>query len=294
MSSKPDQICILKITLVDSSPKIWRQVIFPLEGSLDLLHAVIQISVGWQFAHLYEFMLNGERYVDHEMIEEADGYKDVSSATIKSLNLKKGDSLEYSYDFGDGWEHLIELVEIREAKNFEPVFGCRDGAGQCPPEDCGGMDGYEELIEVKNNPAHPRYKELSEWIDLDSLNPEKFELNEINNELQYNLMLDDEEAEMLAENLDREDFNQKDELELLKRQALAFSVAATSQIMADEPSETRETIERLVSEGIEEEDALAMVISTVGEEVATNSPYNKKRLLKNFAKLPGSLIENLN
>ena len=86
------------------------------------------------------------------------------------------------YDFGDGWEHdiLVEKILPIEKGIHYPV--CIDGKRACPPEDCGGPFGYEELLEILKDPSHPEHEEKFEWLpgDFDS---EKFDIKYINREL---------------------------------------------------------------------------------------------------------------
>jgi hypothetical protein len=90
-----------------------------------------------------------------------------------------GRSFTYTYDFGDNWEHVIEVESIDpvEPKARDPrcIAGRRSG----PPEDCGGVSGYYELVEALADAAHPRHDELREWVG-GEFDPEHFDLDQVN------------------------------------------------------------------------------------------------------------------
>lgn len=83
--------------------------------------------------------------------------------------------ISYLYDFGDDWQHEViyeGLVEPSEMDRRYPT--CLDGAGACPPEDCGGVGGYEDVLVAIRNPKHPDHKERREWIG-GSFDPNAFD-----------------------------------------------------------------------------------------------------------------------
>ena len=93
------------------------------------------------------------------------------------------DKIKYEYDFGDGWEHVITLEKIIESKE-EFNIKCIKGERCCPPEDCGGVGGYYNLLEIINDPRDEEYESMIEWLG-DEYDPEYFNIEEINNELEY-------------------------------------------------------------------------------------------------------------
>lgn len=141
--------------------------------------------MGWENAHLFEFHYDKRRIGlvpdEDEMWEIDEDVEDSEAITLDELGLNVGDKLRYIYDFGDSWEHHLEVLEIREEPLESPV--CLDGSRSCPPEDCGGVPGYISLLEVMKNPSSPDYKEMMEWIG-DDFDPELFDLEETNELLQ--------------------------------------------------------------------------------------------------------------
>lgn len=187
-SERSDQIFQLKITLDRSKPPIWRRVLVPADIRLDALHHVIQRSMGWWDCHLHHFALpvpqgyfpqyfgptRGERAVD-DVIEER-------TVSLSSLLEAPKQKLKYEYDFGDGCEHtvLLEKIVLPEAGTKYPV--CIGGARACPPEDCGGVWGYADLIEIMNDPDHPEHEAMAEWLPIEWA-PEEFDLDAANQRL---------------------------------------------------------------------------------------------------------------
>ncbi|OCA53627.1 plasmid pRiA4b ORF-3 family protein [Photorhabdus namnaonensis] len=176
----------LKITLIDSKPAIWRQFVVPASISFDRLHDVIQIVMGWQDSHLHEFRIGKLRLT--ETPESPSDGKEEDLYRLVDLIKQKGRSFTYLYDFGDGWEHEITLENCHYPINDLPFpFYCLDGARACPVEDTGGIDSYENLIAILNDPDHEEYAETRQWIsellDLDEdeqFNFEQFPINNIN------------------------------------------------------------------------------------------------------------------
>jgi hypothetical protein len=95
------------------------------------------------------------------------------------MRAKKGTAFVYEYDFGDGWRHVITVENIQPwtPESIAPL--CLDGARACPPEDCGGIGGYEHLLEVLRNPRHPNHKEMRAWVGK-HFDPELFSLQAVN------------------------------------------------------------------------------------------------------------------
>jgi hypothetical protein len=172
----------LKIVLLGSKPVIWRRLLVPGDASLGWLHAVLQTAVGWTNSHLHHFLTADARYSDPRGNEDMsfgdEPDRDEAKATLMQIAPGKGVSFGYEYDFGDSWEHEI-LVEKILASGTGPANGalCIDGARACPPEDCGGIWGYAELLKALKNPKHPEHQSMKEWIggafDAETFDPEK-------------------------------------------------------------------------------------------------------------------------
>ena len=179
-----EKIYQLKITLSDSKPPIWRKIKIKSGTLLPDLHKIIQTTMGWTNSHLHQFVLvdKGAFYAEPDPWGEMEN-KDYREIKIDHLLKKEKDQAVYEYDFGDRWEHEIVLEKILEKEEKEKYPVCIDGKNACPPEDCGGVWGYMNLIEIMSNPKHEEYAETKEWLG-EELDPEAFDKDEINEMLQ--------------------------------------------------------------------------------------------------------------
>ena len=177
---------ILKIRLVDSKPEIWRRFAVPGRITLDRLHDVIQIVMGWTDSHLHEFTIGSKHYT--EFPQKGDGMLASEKYHLEALAKKRGRTFEYLYDLGDSWKHeiTIEHNDIDPQQFPDPII-CIDGEGACPPEDVGGIYGYEEFCKVVSNPKHPELKDRMEWLgwskDRLPYDPSVFDMQEVHLEL---------------------------------------------------------------------------------------------------------------
>jgi hypothetical protein len=173
----------LKITLKHIHPPIWRRIQVKADVNLQLLHYIIQEAMGWTNSHLHQFVVDGEFYSEQHDDDWEMDTKDSSTVKLNSILSSKDDKISYEYDFGDGWEHeiLLEKILSSDKKYIYPV--CLTGKRACPPEDCGGIGGYEDLIETLSNPKDPEHQEMCNWLGLDKgsdFDLEEFDLEEIN------------------------------------------------------------------------------------------------------------------
>jgi hypothetical protein len=174
----------LKITLKRSKPPIWRRVLVPADIHLGKLHCVIQATMGWRGGHLHGFTVGYRQeavYYGPKMPADMDDYdaKDESRARLNSVLPAVKAKLEYEYDFGDSWEHTVVLEKILPPVDGQTYPSCIGGERACPPEDCGGIWGYYQLLETLADPANPEHEEMMEWTG-GPLDPEAFNLEAAN------------------------------------------------------------------------------------------------------------------
>ena len=169
----------LKVTLKDSDPAIWRRIAVPEDMTLARLHAVLQISMGWENDHMHAFRVGKQQFGERGML---DGAKDESKVCLSEVFAKVGSKIVYEYDFGDSWEHdiVLEAKLSETAQVAAPV--CVEGQRACPPEDCGGIYGYADMLEAISDKKHPEYKQLREWLG-GPFDPERFDPRAVNNRL---------------------------------------------------------------------------------------------------------------
>jgi Plasmid pRiA4b ORF-3-like protein len=101
---------------------------------------------------------------------------------LSELLNQRGAKANYTYDFGDSWEHSIRVEKVLPAKPGVVVPQCTGGELNAPPEDCGGLPGYYNLLEAILDPEHDQHEELLDWIG-GSFDPEFFSADAINQRL---------------------------------------------------------------------------------------------------------------
>jgi len=177
-----NKIYQIQIALKRFKPKIWRRLLIPSDLLLSDFHKVIQTSMGWTNSHLHQFIKNRTFYTvkmqDDDLWDEMDNvdYKEIK---ISDLLKKEKDKIVYEYDFGDGWEHDIILEKILPPDNNTKHPICLTGKMNCPPEDCGGIWGYSDMLEILKDPDHEEYESYIEWLG-EEFDPKYFDKDEVN------------------------------------------------------------------------------------------------------------------
>lgn len=178
----PQEIYQIKVTLLDSSPPIWRRLLVPAGLTLEQLHHVLQAAMGWEDDHLHEFSSGSRRFgrpnPDDRFMGVSDA-EDERTVQLFTVLRRVGAKMLYTYDFGDGWEHGIVLekrLPVDPAMTY-PV--CTDGRRACPPEDCGGIGGFYDLLDAISDPSHDRHEEQRDWLG-DDFDPEAFSIDNVN------------------------------------------------------------------------------------------------------------------
>jgi hypothetical protein len=158
----------IKVTLADIDPPVWRRLVVPCDWHLGQLHLAIQAAFNWWNYHLHEFRIGGLRYGDPELLddgpfEDESRVFDEREVRLRDIAGTAGTSFTYLYDFGDSWLHTVE-VETPLTLDAPPRFGtCLAGARARPPEDVGGVIGYEHFLAVMADPDDPEHAETRTW-----------------------------------------------------------------------------------------------------------------------------------
>ena len=192
----------LRIKMNRTDLKIWREIKVPSNLTLTTLGEVLQDAMGWMHEHLYQFRKGDVYFVDREQMEDSFGfgrfsYRDMDQCSVDDMLTEKGKRVVFEYDFGDSWEHDVWYKGEREYNPGEkPSITFVKGQGACPPEDCGGIWGYEDLLEIKKKKKRTRDdRERLEWALMDGdFDPDIFDEEEVNElmqewteQLQYHL-----------------------------------------------------------------------------------------------------------
>ena len=190
LDNEAQTVLQLRVELLGSEPSIWRRVQVPADMDFFSFHLLLQQTMGWENCHMYAFRSGRLR------IEDADAATGWGLGKSKSLDSTKtmlakflaaeGDEIVYEYDFGDSWEHLVKVEKVlSHDEALKPLPICLDGAMNCPPEDCGGIDGFYTLLAVVTNPKHKEYRDMKEWLG--AFDPKFFSAKRVNTLLQRSL-----------------------------------------------------------------------------------------------------------
>ena len=169
-------IITLKVTLRGAKPPVWRRLVMPGTMTLADLHQAIQAAMGWHDSHLHAFDIGGEQYGDQHSVDDV---YDENRVTLNGLLRSPVVRFTYTYDFGDNWEHTVAFEKSEAALERASYPVCITGKRNCPPEDCGGVWGYEELLAILADPTHPEHAERIDWLG-EAFDPDKFDLERAN------------------------------------------------------------------------------------------------------------------
>lgn len=182
MAGKQKQsIYQIKVTLIGSAPPVWRRILAASDMLLPKFHELLQVVMGWENSHLHQFNTGRQSFGVPDPDFHSD-IKDEARVKLTELLPAVGSSAVYEYDFGDGWEHELVVEGVLPAVANEPLPRCLEGERACPPEDCGGISGYELLLEALGDPKHPDHEESSQWVGEDFY-PDRFDVSVANFEL---------------------------------------------------------------------------------------------------------------
>jgi hypothetical protein len=182
---QPSSVHQLKVTLLGLKPPVWRQVAVPSDFTLGDLHHVIQFAMGWEHSHMHDFRIGKVTYLDASMpVDPSD--QDEEQVTLAEVAPQARRKFRYTYDFGDSWEHEIQVEAVGPPEPGTRYPVVLAGERACPPEDCGGVWGYASLLEILADPNHPEYDDMMEWVGT-PIDPEAFNLKKANAQLQKSI-----------------------------------------------------------------------------------------------------------
>src|SRR5712692_4367244 len=178
--ASPVEIYQIKVTLLDLQPPIWRRVQVSSDTTLAKLHRILQCVMGWKDAHLHQFVIQGQQYgLANEDHIAPRATKDERTYKLSEVVPGRGSQLRYDYDFGDNWLHVLFVERTLPPQKATSYPVCLAGARACPPEDVGGIPGYQDFLEALKDANHPEHEEYLDWIGGD-FDPEAFDVTEPN------------------------------------------------------------------------------------------------------------------
>ncbi|OKI30395.1 hypothetical protein A6A25_29270 [Saccharothrix sp. CB00851] len=170
----------LKVTLHGSKPPVWRRLEVPSTTTLLRLHDILQRAFAWKDYHLWVFEtpIGNFGLPDREL-----DHGDASSVTLADVAAGPKDRIGYLYDFGDTWDHDVVVEAVTTAEPGTTYPRCLTGRRAGPPEDSGGIGGYQHLCEVLADPEHPEHATMLEWLNpafVATFDPAEFDLDAVN------------------------------------------------------------------------------------------------------------------
>lgn len=170
----PDQAAgqlevIVRVSLAEITPAIWRQIRLSGAMTLEDLHFAIQGAFGWENSHMHVFTLSADETYSVSAAKSwsadvgVEGAGDAAKITLQEIVARKIKRFTYEYDFGDSWLHEITIESASPATEPIAMPQCLAGERNGPPDDCGGVPGYYNFVEAMSDPKHPEHRELKEW-----------------------------------------------------------------------------------------------------------------------------------
>src|SRR5712671_75512 len=176
MGARMPDVARLRVEIDEVTPAVIRRVEVPVTIRLDDLHFVLQIAIGWQNCHPFEFRV-GDGAADGKVWGLIDR-DDPDSMTVSAETAMLADilalrhSFRYDYVYGEDWAHVVLLEEIEPAAHDASYPRLVSAEGRCPPADIGGPEGYETFLQAIADPEHLHHEGMIEWDDPD-FDPDK-------------------------------------------------------------------------------------------------------------------------
>ena len=165
------------VSLRKIEPAIWRRIELSSQTTLKQLHRILQIAMGWENYHLHEYIVDGRLYGTQDPAYDGPGEIIARQGVrIATVLPEPGTEMLYVYDFGDYWQHDVQLEAVFPPESDMKYPRILDGARSCPPEDCGGAGGYADLLEILLDPTHEEFDHMREWAG-PHFNAEVFSIN---------------------------------------------------------------------------------------------------------------------
>lgn len=160
----PAPVYQLKVGLQGAKPPIWRRLEVPADVSLTRLHSIIQVAFDWDDSHLHVFETP---YGDFGIADPGLGHRSGDDVSLAQVLPGERTKITYTYDFGDDWRHEVLVEKVLDPDASASYPRCTGGRRAAPPEDCGGIWSFADLLDVLADPAHPEHRNTLDWLGLD-------------------------------------------------------------------------------------------------------------------------------
>ena len=188
----------LKITIKNSHPPIWRRCVIPAGITFSQLGVLFNEIMGWKGYHLFSFEFRDYGIRVEELEEDYDDpYYELEEAaeTLIDPYMENTKWFTYCYDFGDDWEHRVDIEEILPDCDYDCPAVLK-AKGACPFEDCGGIDGYYHCLEALQDEGHEEHSHLTQWVEDmgykdpdEPFDPKNYDMEEVNASLADNFQI---------------------------------------------------------------------------------------------------------
>ena len=179
-SAGPAPVYQLKVSLRGAKPPIWRRLQVPSDVTLARVHDIIQIAFDWNGGHLHVFHTP---YGDFGLADKELGHQADSSVSLGQVAPGAGERIRYEYDFGDDWDHEVLVEQVLGPGVTNGKARCTGGRRAAPPDDCGGIWGYQELVHILGESSHPEHVDKLHWLglsDATQFDPDTFDADAVN------------------------------------------------------------------------------------------------------------------
>jgi hypothetical protein len=174
-------IARLRVEIEEIEPAVVRRLEVPTEIRLDQLNVVLQVAIGWQNCHPFEFR-HGDTVYGLVSREASENPLPAEKATLADL-AQLGSIFDYDYVFGDDWQHTLVIEAIAPAEPGISYPRLIAAKGRCPPADIGGPQGYDTYLRALANPEHLLHQGMVDWDDAD-FDPHKLDVAAIERNLE--------------------------------------------------------------------------------------------------------------
>lgn len=182
-ASKSTEVYQLRLDLRGSrNLKVWRRILVPANIKLSLLHVVLLRAMGWGGGHMHEFIFAQDSYASVEPgLDLPFDVQDESRVSLRKA-LEGSSTFTWVYDYGDNWQHKVKVERADDMATTLEHAMCITGQGACPPDDVGGVPGFENFVQALADPAHPEHEELTSWYG-SSFDPAAFSAADVQERL---------------------------------------------------------------------------------------------------------------
>jgi len=184
---EPPRTYLLKVTLMETDPPIWRRLVVPGDTTLAGLDRIIQAAMGWTNSHLHTFTVGGVLYAEPSPEWEVE-VRDERRVRLADVVREEGEAFVYEYDLGDSWRHQVLVEEVIAGGADEAGRPrCLGGERACPPEDSGGVGGYYDMLLTLRDAAGDEYESTRVWVESMTggpFDPDAFDLEAANKSIE--------------------------------------------------------------------------------------------------------------